>query len=230
MQPFPLPSCRRICPAGPNCYNTPVMFNYAGTIDRFLAGLRRQLPGWAKMRPGQKVLDVCCGTGAQVMVYAACGLEAIGIDNNPDMLALASSHSGGCGSAVLLEGDAEHLPFETDSFDWASIQFALHDKPSSQRLAIIKEMRRVVKPGGHLLFAEFAIPLPLNPLGVFVRLVERLAGGEHFAGFKNFMSTGGLSPLLDNAGLQAKSIYTNRQKVIIAIKSENTHSQRPLGS
>jgi len=197
------------------------MFNYAGTIDRLLAGLRRQLPVWAGMRPGQKVLDVCCGTGAQVMVFAGCGLDAVGIDNNPDMLALASRYSGITGSALLLESDAEHLPFEPDSFDWASIQFALHDKTGPARLAVIREMRRVVKPGGHLLLTEFAAPLPVNVLGIFIRLVERLAGGEHFTGFKDFMSTGGLFPLLEEAGLIAENIHIIKQKAIIIVKTAN---------
>jgi len=197
------------------------MFNYAGTIDRLLAGLRRELPVWAGMRPGQKVLDVCCGTGAQVMVFAGCGLDAVGIDNNPDMLALSSRYSGITGSALLLEGDAEHLHFEPDSFDWASIQFALHDKTGPARLAVIREMRRVVKPGGHLLLTEFAAPLPVNVLGIFIRLVERLAGGEHFAGFKDFMSTGGLFPLLEEAGLIAENIHIIKQKAIIIVKTGN---------
>lgn len=197
------------------------MFNYAGTIDRFLAVLRRELPGWAGMCAGQKVLDVCCGTGAQVMVFAACGLDAAGIDNNPDMLALASGYSGTRGSARLLEGDAEYLPFEAGSFDWASIQFALHDKPPSRRLAIIREMRRVVKPEGYLVLTDFAVPLPLSILGIFIRLVERLAGGEHFAGFKDFMSRGGLFPLMEQAGLEVINIHINKQKAIITVKTGN---------
>ncbi|MBN1369280.1 MAG: methyltransferase domain-containing protein [Dehalococcoidaceae bacterium] len=213
-----------VFPAGLTCYNIHVMLNYAGTVDRFLAGLRRELPGWAGMHPGQRVLDVCCGTGAQVMVYAAFGLEATGIDNNPDMLALASIHSGENGSAALVEGDAECLPFDSGIFDWASIQFALHDKSSAQRLVIIREMRRVVKPGGHLLFTEFAVPLPLNFMGVSIKLIERMAGGEHFAGFKDFMSNGGLSPLLEKTGLKASYIRVFKQKAIMVIKAGNNHS------
>jgi SAM-dependent methyltransferase len=53
---------------------------YARSIDPLLVDTRSMIPGFAGMAAGNRVLDVCCGTGAQVKVYAAAGLDAVGID------------------------------------------------------------------------------------------------------------------------------------------------------
>lgn len=184
------------------------MINYANTIDRLLGSTRRSLPVWAGMQAGQKVLDVCCGTGAQAAAYTAFGLKATGLDNDSKMLALGSRYITADGP-VLLEGDAAALPFETGSFDWVSVSFGLHEKPRELCLAILAEMRRVVTPVGFLVFLDYTVPMPRNGMGLGLRAVERLAGREHFTFFKRYQKSGGLANLLEQTGLKA----VNRKRI-----------------
>ena len=65
------------------------LLNYSNLVDPLLRGIRDFAPAFAGMTVGDKVLDVCCGTGAQVIRYGLYGIEAIGIDNDPKMINLA---------------------------------------------------------------------------------------------------------------------------------------------
>ena len=195
------------------------MLNYANTIDRILHNIRSVIPGWAGMQAGQTVLDVCCGTGAQVKIYSACGMLATGVDNNPEMLSLYNSISA---SPNLYIADARCLPFPDDSFDWVSIQFGLHEKASADRSLVIGEMCRVAKPEGFLLFTDYAVPLARNYLGLGIRIIERLAGGEHYSGFMDFMSKGGLAPLAEKAGLTTIEHRYFARNNIVVLKTSRT--------
>ena len=189
------------------------MLNYANTIDRLLFNLRSNIPVWAGMQAGQTVLDVCCGTGAQIRIYSAHGMLATGVDNNPAMLSLYGNASD---PPSLHTADARCLPFSDNSFDWVSIQFGLHEKTSTDRCLVIGEMRRVVKLEGFLLFTDYAVPLARNYMGLGIRIIERIAGGEHYSGFRDFISKGGLPPLTEKAGLKTiKHRYFARNNVVV---------------
>lgn len=103
-------------------------------------------------RPGENVLDVACGTG--VLTRAAAEIvgqngSVAGVDINPDMLSLARKLSDGQYPAIeWRECDAQSLPFEDDVFDIALCQLGLMFIPD--KVAALKEMRRVLKPGGRV--------------------------------------------------------------------------------
>ena len=98
----------------------------------------------AALQPGQRVVDVACGTGVLAMEAALAtspGGHIVGVDLNPGMLAVARRKAP---KIDWLEAPAEALPFEAESFDAAVSQFGLmffEDKP-----AAIAEMWRVVRP------------------------------------------------------------------------------------
>jgi ubiquinone/menaquinone biosynthesis C-methylase UbiE len=66
------------------------MFNYETLVDPLLRDLRKCTPEFSGMKVGDKVLDVCCGTGAQVFEYGRRGIIATGIDISPNMLNIAT--------------------------------------------------------------------------------------------------------------------------------------------
>ena len=68
--------------------------NYTTTIDPVLRDVRRYVPDFAGMRAADNVLDVCCGSGAQVYEYFRKGLLARGMDNSQQMLDLAWRYHG----------------------------------------------------------------------------------------------------------------------------------------
>jgi SAM-dependent methyltransferase len=103
----------------------------------------------AQLQAGQSVLDVACGTG----VIATGAVERVGttgsvagVDNNPGMLAVASARSGN--EVRWQEADAQELPFPDRTFDRVICQLGLQYFPD--RLAAVREMHRVLRPGGRV--------------------------------------------------------------------------------
>jgi demethylmenaquinone methyltransferase/2-methoxy-6-polyprenyl-1,4-benzoquinol methylase len=121
---------------------------------------RRALVDAVSPEPGQRVLDVATGTGmvaAELLASAPC--TVVGIDQSPQMLAAARARfsSEDSGRVRLLEGQAEALPFPDASFDALTFTYLLRyvDDPP----ATIRELARVVGPGGRIASLEFGVPL-----------------------------------------------------------------------
>jgi demethylmenaquinone methyltransferase/2-methoxy-6-polyprenyl-1,4-benzoquinol methylase len=115
---------------------------------------RRALVEGVDPQPGQRVLDVACGTGLVTAAVAARGAEVIGLDQSEHMLARARAR--GLPRVTLVQGEAERLPFPDGEFDALTFTYLLRyvDDP----LATMRELARVVKPGGRIGMLEFAVP------------------------------------------------------------------------
>jgi len=129
---------------------------------------------------GERVLDVACGTG----VVARAAAERVGdegrvagLDITGGMLAVARKHPGAQG-IEWYEANAESMPFDEASFDLVLSQMGLQFVPN--KLAAMREMRRVLAPGGRL-----ALNVPGPTPDLFARLVPALAEhvGPEPAGF-----------------------------------------------
>ena len=177
--------------------------NYATIVDPILHDVRIYLPDFAGMKAGDSVLDVCCGSGAQVYEYFRKGLTAHGVDNSQRMLDLAQRYyaKSNMSSVSFTLTDAAHLPFADGSFDFTSISLALHDKDVTLMNSIIGEMKRVTYPGGVLVFADYSMPLPRSVTGYFIRVIEFFAGALHFNNFRRYLKNGGLQRVLETNGL-----------------------------
>ncbi len=128
----------------------------------------------AGIRAGERVLDVACGTG--VLARAAArrtgpGGTVAGLDLDPAMLAVAAQRSP---DLWWHRGRAEALPFADRSFDAVVTQFGLMFVPD--RVAALREMLRVLAPGGRLAVAVWASLADTPAYAAEVELVERLAG------------------------------------------------------
>lgn len=157
------------------------------------------MPEFAGMKPGQKVLDVCCGTGDQAVHYAELGLESYGIDLDERMIAAAEGRKtdSGRGNIQFQKADAAALLFRNRYFDYATISLALHEKPWEVQQQVVEEMRRVTKRGGSIVLADFSVPA-----GRVIRLVEGMVGGEHYTCFKAYQAAGGLKALTESLKLK----------------------------
>ena len=106
----------------------------------------------ASLQPGERVLDVACGTGAVAREAAArVGVTGavVGLDLNPGMLTVARGLPSAPGARVeWREGDATAMPFPDQAFDVVLCQLGLQYFPD--RPAALMEMRRVLIPGGRL--------------------------------------------------------------------------------
>jgi len=127
---------------------------------------RRFAVARGRISPGEKVLDVCCGTGMFALEAArAVGPNGrvVGLDLNNDMLEVARQNLQGhpeAGRIELIEGNAMDLPFADHSFDAATIGFALRNVPDITKT--LQEMLRVVRPGGRVINLELAKPSALG--------------------------------------------------------------------
>jgi len=210
-----------------------LIFNYETLVDPLLKGLRRFTPEFSGMKAGDNVIDICCGTGAQVLEYGRLGIIADGIDINQDMLKIAiknRTRQNAVNVSYQL-ADAANLPFPDDYFDYATISFALHDKENTVRYQIISEMKRIVKPDGSLILIDYQVPLPRNAWAVLVRTIEFLAGGYHYLGFKDYLANKGLNNILKTSGLleECRTYRIGGSVVVVKVgKDQDILVTRPL--
>ena len=197
-----------------------IIFNYETLIDPLLRDIRKLTPDFAGMKAGDRVLDVCCGTGEQVFEYGRHEIVASGIDNSKDMLktALRNRLRRKLSNVKFKLADATNIPFPDGYFDYASISFGLHDKERLIRDQVISEMKRVIKQEGALIFIDYQVPLPRNVWAVFARTIECFAGGSHYRGFKDYLRNGGLEEIIMNHHLREHSRTHLKSGLIVMIK------------
>ncbi len=167
--------------------------DFGDRLNRWiLARPRRKI---VQLLKGQRVLDVCCGTGNLTAMLAAAGCQATGVDSSPTMLAQARQKHI---PAEFKQMDAAQMPFRGE-FDAAVISIALHEMPPQVRQQVWASMEAAVRPGGRLMALDFALPRRNG-------LLARLAGGlterdersflhiypAHYENYQEFMQAGGL--------------------------------------
>jgi SAM-dependent methyltransferase len=112
----------------------------------------------ARIAAGQRVLDVCCGTGLVAQAARVRGARVSGIDISADMIALAEAKNLACEFQI---GDAEVLPFPEQTFDRVVCNFGLFHLAEPDRA--IAEAARVLRPGGIYAFTTWRGP-DVSPL------------------------------------------------------------------
>jgi SAM-dependent methyltransferase len=128
--------------------------NYAAVAEMIDEAPPRDLLTRVGSRPGERVLDVATGTGNLALRAAAAGAEVVGVDLTPELFETARRRAAARGVAVeWVEGDAEQLPFEDESFDAATMISMLHHV-DDQGVALA-EARRILRPGGRLVLKGF---------------------------------------------------------------------------
>jgi demethylmenaquinone methyltransferase / 2-methoxy-6-polyprenyl-1,4-benzoquinol methylase len=113
------------------------------------------------VRPGSKALDVCCGTADWTIALAnAVGSkgEVIGLDFSENMLKIGQKkvEELNLNQVKLIHGNAMELPFQDHTFDYVTIGFGLRNVPDY--LQVLREMNRVLKPGGIAVCLETSQP------------------------------------------------------------------------
>jgi demethylmenaquinone methyltransferase/2-methoxy-6-polyprenyl-1,4-benzoquinol methylase len=175
------------------------------------AGLDRR---WRKLAvsevvwPGDRVLDACCGTGDLAVEAERRGGRVVGLDFSERMLERARRKSG---AIEWIQGDALALPFPDADFDAATVGFGVRNLADLE--AGLKELARVLRPGGTLAVLEITRPRGvLRPFfrlwfDVLVPLAGRvLPGGQAYtylpASVRRFPGPDDLSALLESAGFE----------------------------
>lgn len=140
--------------------------NYDAVAD-LIWGVGARLVERLGIGPGDRVLDVACGTGNAAIPAAQAGATVVGVDLTPELFDAARARAEAEGVEIeWLEGDAEELPFENESFDVVISTFGCMFAPRHEVTA--GELVRVLKPGGRLGIASWT---PDGAVGDFFRAV-----------------------------------------------------------
>jgi demethylmenaquinone methyltransferase/2-methoxy-6-polyprenyl-1,4-benzoquinol methylase len=123
----------------------------------------RRLTAQAAVRPGDRVLDACCGTGDLALEALKAGGDVVGLDFSERMLERARRKSD---EVEWVQGDVTELPYEGGSFDAVTVGFGIRNVPELD--AGLRELARVLRPGGR--FGCLEITRPRGVLRPFFRL------------------------------------------------------------
>jgi demethylmenaquinone methyltransferase/2-methoxy-6-polyprenyl-1,4-benzoquinol methylase len=121
--------------------------------------------------PGERLLDLAAGTAVSTAEYSKSGAWCVAADFSLGML-----RSGGHREVPKVAADAFHLPFAADSFDAVTVSFGLRNMDDT--VAALREMCRVVRPGGRLVICEVSQP-PWRPIrwlhhNIVLRLLPKI--------------------------------------------------------
>jgi len=182
-------------------YITESFDRWARLYDPFLAlfrlkGVRRATVEMSGAQPGDRVLDVCTGTGDVALEFARRCDDVVGIDLSAGMLAVARKKDGE-GKVHFLQMDATRLDFADREFDVSAISFGLHDMPPEAREEALRELARVTRK--RIVIVDYNPPS--NPIlrAIYIALVS-LWESKYFPEFAR-SDFGGL---LARCGLQVE--------------------------
>lgn len=185
------------------CQNVvlPRLVHYSMT-NRELLPYRRRVISVAEGR----VLEIGIGSGLNLPLYPAAVREVIGIDPSPRLLTMARQTAGHCTCAAnLIEASAEEIPLDSHSVDTVVTTWTLCSIHGADQA--LSEMRRVLKPGGQLLFVEHGL-CPEEPVRRWqdrlTPIWKRIAGGCHL--------NRPIRTLIESAGFKIAHIETGYAK------------------
>ncbi len=173
-------------------------FVYSTIIDPLLGNLRKRLA--LEVKKGDTVIDIACGTGAQLFEFADKAESVTGIDLSASMIRYASdkAKTQNISNASFVVCDATDLSiFYQQKFDVAILSRALHQFDPKLHAVILAEMKKVAEK---VVVLDYAVPLPKNYVGVGSKVAEFLAGVEHNRNFKSYSKAGGLDTILPSNG------------------------------
>jgi SAM-dependent methyltransferase len=180
----------------------------------------------ARVRSGDRLLDVGCGTGVVAITAAKQGAHVAGIDLTPELLERARQNSNI--SEVTIdwrEGDAENLPFDAGSFDVVVSQFGHIFAPRPE--VAVAEMLRVLKPGGTIAFSTW--PPELHVGRSFALISKYLPPPP---GVPSPALWGDPRVIQERLGNKVKDIVFDRARMMVPVLSvqlHRTNSERVIG-
>jgi ubiquinone/menaquinone biosynthesis C-methylase UbiE len=163
-------------------------------------GTRRKamiLSGW---RPGERILDLCTGTGEMALVFASQGAKVVGSDIARGMLKRAVTKSLGTASAWV-EMDAVDLAFADRSFEISMISLALHHMPVQVQVRVLMELRRVTSRRIVIIEPDVPVDQRWSPLWSFVASIIDESEYMHEWVYQDFVNT------CHMAGLNVESVH-----------------------
>ncbi len=179
-------------------------------LQRWLVreGVKRALLDDANVGADQRVLDIGCGTGTLTILVQQLHpqAEVVGLDPDPKALAIAEQKSEKADVAVRFDrGFSDELPYPPASFDRVLSSFKFHHLSPDEKLGTLREVSRVLRPGGSVHLLDFGRPRSRYS-SVLARLLHR---GKHLR--DNI--EGRIPSLMSESGLVESAEVTHRPTV-----------------
>jgi ubiquinone/menaquinone biosynthesis C-methylase UbiE len=163
-----------------------------------------QLVAQAAIDPGATVLEIGCGTGNVLLLVArvAPGATVFGLDPDARALEMAGRKARRAGATVRLDrGYADRLPYPDGGVDRVLSSFMLHHLPTEQQHPALREVHRVLAPGGRLHLLDFD-GTPSGPVGRLLHRPGRAGhghghGGPAFGGMRDALTAAGFAEVVE---------------------------------
>jgi ubiquinone/menaquinone biosynthesis C-methylase UbiE len=175
---------------------------YLAVIEPFLAGAKRKVCRIVDELGAVSLLEVGCGTCTQAVALARRGVRVTAVDISGRLFPPPSRRLPP--GLRHFRADGRSLPLPDGGFDVAFASMALHEMPPENRLPVLAEMRRLVRPGGAILIMDYHLE-PVRAPGMaewIIRVMEWAAGREHNGHFHDYVDRGGVPSLARAAGLE----------------------------
>ncbi len=188
-------------------------------IDPLLLGLRRSVAG--HIRPGDRVLDVACGTGALSVTIASRAEHVTGIDLSEDMIitAIRTANRRGISNVSFEIRDASDLScYRENEFDVAVTSMAVHQFDEDLAVKILSEMNRT---SNKIIMADYNFPMRRNLSSLLAWSIEWAAAEDHYRNFRNYMKRGGITWFAEQAGLKLEFTEIRGYGVFRIVKSSH---------
>lgn len=176
----------------------------------------------ARVRPGERLLDLGCGTGNASMLAARAGAEVVGLDAAPRLISVARDRATTERLEVsFLVGDAQALPLEDEAFDIVTSVFGIVFAADAERA--FAEMMRVLRVGGRALVSAWIPRGPIHEMDrVMSRALGKATGGEHRP--FPWHETGALGDLAGRHGAVAR--FHEGRLVVVGVSPEGYFARR----
>lgn len=197
---------------------------YDPLLEKSMESTRELILKISGIQDGDKVLDVCCGTGGQAQQYARTGAQVFGIDLSEYMIKKAKKKE--TQNLKFALGDGTETPYDDSFFDMASSCFSLHEVIETVAEGFLHEMRRVTKRGGALVFADFSEMTEVSRENKHqkkvLNTIERwLGGGEHYRNYLSWIKKGGLAGFLSRNELATEKAEALSGGNILIARTKN---------
>lgn len=176
---------------------------YRILIDPLLSGVRDTIK--RKIDKGSKVIDIACGTGSLAFFLSPVAEHVTGIDLDEKLVSYAAGRANNKKIANIhfeVHDASELSYYKDDEFDFAVTSMSVHQFDPGLAVKVLREMKRVA---AKVIIADYNCPRPSGFSGSLAYVIERMARGDHYRNYSNYMKNGGLSFFSDMAGLSVIS-------------------------
>ncbi|MDD3322457.1 MAG: class I SAM-dependent methyltransferase [Paludibacter sp.] len=167
---------------------------------------------------GSTIIDIGCGTGYLEFLLSDKCKYALGIDLSKRNIEKANknlSKNTFTGIEFKHTSLAKLNTEITDKSDYAITTYVIHEINENERLSLMLDMAQVAK---RIIIGDYLTPQPNNLAGIFSKIIEFVAGREHYRNFKNFQKNGGIHSLIKQGNFRVISEIVNETNHIIEIE------------